>query len=94
MMTKSGPFMSLGGNSSQIDGMLAKLSAKAASNSAVSDYFAAMGKRQSECHKRKPINVTPSGNKPYCRHKDFQRMPKYSLDAVSINSHSTQAINS
>lgn len=34
--------------------------------------------------KSKPINVTPAGQgRPYCRHKEFQRMPQYRLETVS-----------
>lgn len=33
--------------------------------------------------KRPKKNVTPAPNKPYCRYKEFSKMPQYSLDAVS-----------
>ena len=34
--------------------------------------------------KKKAKNVTPLGQKPYCRHKEFEKMPKHSLEAPCV----------
>ena len=60
--------------------ILAKLNA-----GGTSDYFNMLGKKSTDmAKKRKPIDMTPSLNRPYCRHKEFKRMPQYSLERVSI----------
>jgi len=79
--TSAAAFVSLG-DKSHVDNMLALM--KNNLNMTQSNYFNSIGKRHSELPiKRKPTNVTPGGRKPYCRHKEFERMPKFSMDAVS-----------
>ncbi len=65
-----------------MDMMLASLGAKDAAR-ATSDYLTSVGKRSTEVKKRNAKNVTPAAPRPYCRHKEFLKMPKNSLDAVS-----------
>ena len=56
------------------------------------DYFSMIGRRQStELGKsKKAINMTPKPNRPYCRHKEFSKMPKNntSYDAPCIRNSS------
>ena len=53
---------------------------------ATTDYLASVGKlTRALDSKKRAMNVTPAAPKPYCRHKQFSRMPKYSLDAVSLS---------
>ena len=70
------------GNSVYVDNVLAQMRAQEAH----SDYFThnGTGKRSAVNLKRqKPINVTPSLPRPFCRYKEFQRMPNFSIDTVS-----------
>ena len=78
--------MSLAANSVYVDNMLAQM------QSAKYNSTEQFGRRQSANkdataagprNKKKAINQTPQQG-PYCRHKEFQKMPKYSLDAVSV----------
>ena len=78
-------FISLGGqNPANIDHLLAQMGGSVGTRTA-QDYLLMLGKRSADmAKKRKPINQTPTMPKPYCRHKEFSRMPKYSLDRVSL----------
>ena len=55
------------------------------------DYFSMIGRQSIDLGKRKKaINMTPKPNRPYCRHKEFSKMPKNntSYDAPCIRNSS------
>ena len=55
------------------------------------DYFSTIGRQTTDLNKRKKaINMTPKPNRPYCRHKEFSKMPKNntSYDAPCIRNSS------
>ena len=53
----------------------------------MNNYFMKVGRINAgeKIRKSKPKNVTPAGKgRPYCRHKEFQKMPQYNIETVSI----------
>ena len=40
------------------------------------DYFSTIGRQETLKKGRKAINMTPKPNRPYCRFKEFSKMPK------------------
>ena len=86
--------MSLRSAAGNIDSMLANFNnavfsnEKLESNAEMNHYFSTVGRKTTGAliKKTKPVNITPAGRgRPYCRHKEFLKMPQYSLDAVSEN---------
>ena len=48
------------------------------------DYFSMIGRQHADPNKRKAINMTPKPNRPYCRHKEFSKMPQFLRDTPCI----------
>jgi len=66
--------MSLASNTAFVDTVLAQM--RANHDYSATDYFNSIGKRSIEVKNRvKPKNVTPAMPKPFCRHKEFLKMP-------------------
>ena len=97
LKSKKKTFMSLK-STGDVDNMLANINHSSANqktydqrlaSTEMSYYLQTAAKRTGAANdtikKSKPINVTPAGQgRPYCRHKEFQKMPQYRLETVSI----------
>ena len=57
-------------------------------NAELNYYFQIVGRKMPglENKRSKPKNVTPAGKgRPYCRHREFLKMPQYNVEIVSNN---------
>ena len=97
LRSKKNTFMSLK-STGDVDNVLANMNNSTSNQKKYDQYqrlastemsyylHAAAGKKAgaAEIKKSKPINMTPAGHgRPYCRHREFQKMPQYRLETVS-----------